>query len=80
MAEYKVILTVKDRYGNIKEVEGGVVNVGLESLSATDLKALDAHFATDKEMEEAARTAEALHYAGLELIEDDNTTIVAEEA
>lgn len=29
MATYKVWLTVKDSYGNIKEVEGGTINVDL---------------------------------------------------
>lgn len=30
MAEYKVILTVKDRYGNTKEVDGGTLNLDLD--------------------------------------------------
>ena len=30
MAEYKIVLTVKDRYGNIKEVDGGNVDINLE--------------------------------------------------
>ena len=29
MAEFRVVLTVKDRYGNIKEVDGGTINVDL---------------------------------------------------
>lgn len=30
MAEYKVILTVKDRYGNVKDIDGGNIDVNLE--------------------------------------------------
>ena len=30
MAEYKVILTVKDRYGNTKDIDGGNIDVNLE--------------------------------------------------
>lgn len=30
MAEYKVVLTVKDRYGNIKDIDGGNIDVNLE--------------------------------------------------
>jgi hypothetical protein len=31
MAKYKVWLTVKDSYGNLKEVEGGTINVDLDA-------------------------------------------------
>ena len=30
MAEYKVVLTVKDRYGNVKDIDGGNIDVNLE--------------------------------------------------
>lgn len=81
--EYKVALTVKDRYGNIKEIDGGIINIDLtdntlekieESLPFRDyLKKSEinkelGHFATDAEVEsaikEAAKTAEAVKYAG----------------
>ena len=31
MAIYKVWLTVRDSYGNLKEVDGGTINVGLDA-------------------------------------------------
>lgn len=39
MAKYKVWLTVKDSYGNAKEIDGGVINVdlGLAELGQEDV-------------------------------------------
>lgn len=36
MAEFRVVLTVKDRYGNIKEVDGGTINVDLTDPAELD--------------------------------------------
>ena len=37
MATYKVWLTVKDSYGNTKEVDGGTINVDLDKLTQPEL-------------------------------------------
>jgi hypothetical protein len=56
MATYKVWLTVKDSYGNIKEIEGGKIDVDLTNLDEAELsemhKKLDNIFATDVELEQ----------------------------
>ena len=43
MATYKVWLTVKDRYGNVKEVEGRdlVIDIGPDTFSNEDLEAFE---------------------------------------
>ena len=41
MATYKVWLTVKDRYGNTKEIDGGNINIGLDEFSQDDLDAIE---------------------------------------
>lgn len=40
MATYKVWLTVKDRYGNTKEIDGGNIDVGLGGLTEDDVEAI----------------------------------------
>lgn len=66
MAEFKVVLTVKDRYGNIKEVDGGTINVGLTDAELDRIEAtlpfddylkkseID-YLATDSEVEQATK-------------------------
>ena len=41
MAKYKVWLTVKDRYGNTKEIDGGNISVGLDGLTQEDLDVIE---------------------------------------
>lgn len=41
MAKYKVWLTVKDRYGNIKELDGGNINVDLAELTDDELDVIE---------------------------------------
>ena len=41
MAKYKVLLTVKDRYGNPKKVDGGLLDVGLEGLTEKDFTEIE---------------------------------------
>ena len=36
MATYKVLLTVKDSYGNVKDIDGGTINVDLTELTAAE--------------------------------------------
>ena len=73
MAKYKVLLTVKDRYGTKKELSGGILDIGIDSLSVDDSAVLDAHFATDAEVTAAIKANnEIIHYAGFELENDEN--------
>lgn len=41
MATYKVWLTVKDSYGNTKEVEGGTINVDLATLTPDEVNQIE---------------------------------------
>ena len=41
MATYKVWLTVKDRYGNIKKIDGGEIDVGLSGLTQKDFEDIE---------------------------------------
>lgn len=41
MATYKVWLTVKDSYGNTKEVDGGTINVDLASLTPDEVSQIE---------------------------------------
>lgn len=41
MATYKVWLTVKDSYGNTKEVDGGTINVDLASLTPDEVTQIE---------------------------------------
>ena len=77
MASYKVWLTVRDNYGNLKEVEGGVIKVDLDANAIDEiekvlplkdyLKKTDIDFlATDEEV--AAK--DTLKYSGF--FEDTN--------
>jgi hypothetical protein len=41
MATYKVYLTVKDSYGNTKEIEGGEINVDLATLTPDEVSQIE---------------------------------------
>lgn len=41
MATYKVWLTVKDSYGNTKEIEGGTINVDLATLTPDEVTQIE---------------------------------------
>lgn len=41
MATYKVWLTVKDSYGNTKEVDGGTINVDLATLTPDEVNQIE---------------------------------------
>lgn len=41
MAKYKIWLTVKDRYGNTKEVDGGNIDIGLGGLTEADISNIE---------------------------------------
>lgn len=69
MAKYKIWLTVKDHFGNTKEVDGGNINVDFEALSDKDINQIGEAFlleeylkksetdylATDVEVESAVK-------------------------
>jgi predicted ATP-dependent endonuclease of OLD family len=40
MATYKVQLTVKDSYGNIKNIDGGTITIDRDQLTEEDLKVI----------------------------------------
>lgn len=81
MAKYKVWLTVKDSYGNTKELPGGNINIDLEALSDKDFgkigeaflleeyikKSESDYLATDAEVESAV----TVNYGGFKF--RDNT-------
>ena len=41
MATYKVWLTVKDSYGNTKEIDGGTINVDLATLTPDEVTQIE---------------------------------------
>lgn len=68
MAKYKIWLTVKDRYGVVKELDGGNINVGLDTIEDDEFQAIDKYFATDVALADAAnKTPETIRYGGFEL-------------
>ena len=72
MAKYKIWLTVKDRYGTEKELDGGCINVDLSTLETDEVEAIDKHFATDAEMAQAVdKSGETIRYSGFEFNEDE---------
>lgn len=79
MATYKVWLTVKDRYGNTKKVDGGNINVNLAELSAADISQIEEalpledylkksetdYLATDAEVEETVKQNNSIKYSNI---------------
>ena len=82
MATYKVWLTIKDSYGNTKEVDGGTIDVNLaESLTPADINQIEEalpldnyikkseadYLATDVEFEQAVKQTNSIKYSALNL-------------
>lgn len=71
MATYKVWLTVKDNYGNTKEVDGGNISIDFDALSETDVdqmaKKLDPYFTTGAEVEHAVENNDSIKYSDFNL-------------
>lgn len=63
MATYKVWLTVKDIYGNTKEVDGGVINVDLENLTKEDLNQIEEALPLEKYIKREDLSIELDDYA-----------------
>ena len=74
MATYKVWLTVKDRYGSIKKVDGGNIDVGLAQLTEDEINSIDSIFATDTALDTAIKDGtDTIKYAGFEFNESFNS-------
>ena len=41
MATYKIVLTVKDRFGRTKEINGGSLDVNLDNLTEEDINNIE---------------------------------------
>lgn len=54
MANYKVWLTMRDSYGNLKEVDGGTISIDLESFSEEEIKQIEQQLP----LEEYTKTAD----------------------
>ena len=78
MAIYKIWLTVKDSYGNTKELDGGTLNVNLaESLTTEDINQIEESLmmnnylkkseidflATDEEVDEEINQVNSIKYS-----------------
>ena len=63
MATYKVWLTVKDSYGNTKEVEGGTINVDLATLTPDELNHIEEALPLEDYIKRENLDTELEHYA-----------------
>ena len=63
MATYKVWLTVKDSYGNTKEVEGGTINVDLATLTPDELNQIEEALPLEDYIKRENLDVELEHYA-----------------
>lgn len=60
MAKYNVVLTVRDKYGKDKEVDGGTVDIDIASLALSEINAIAGalkldDYATDIELADAIK-------------------------
>lgn len=77
MATYKVWLTVKDSYGNTKEIDGGTINVDLATLTPDEVSQIEEalpledylkkseadYLATDVEVHEEVSNVSSIKYS-----------------
>ncbi len=63
MAKYKVWLTVKDSYGNTKEVDGGTINVDLATLTPDEITQIEEHLPLEDYIKRENLNTELEHYA-----------------
>jgi hypothetical protein len=63
MAEYKVLLTVKDRYGNTKEIDGGLINVDLATLTSDEINQIEEKLPLEDYLKKAEIDQELDYYA-----------------
>ena len=85
MATYKVWLTIKDSYGNTKEIDGGNISVDLNALSKDELDQIEEalpfenylkksetdYLATDIEVEQVVKQNNSIKYSNLNLRPED---------
>ena len=82
MTAYRVWLTVKDSYGNTKELNGGTINVNFaEALTDEDINKIEEalplenyikksesdYLATDTEVEQAVKQNNSIKYSSINL-------------
>lgn len=63
MATYKVWLTVKDRYGNTKEIDGGDINVGLDELTQDEVDYIEEALPLEDYLKKSEISEELDHFA-----------------
>ena len=63
MATYKVWLTVKDSYGNTKEVDGGTINVDLATLTPDEVNQIEDALPLEDYLKKSEVETELDHYA-----------------
>lgn len=63
MATYKVWLTVKDSYGNTKEVDGGTINVDLATLTPDEVTQIEEALPLENYIKRENLDSELAHYA-----------------
>lgn len=63
MATYKVWLTVKDAYGNTKEVDGGTINVDLATLTPDEVDQIESALPLEDYVKKATLDTELELYA-----------------
>lgn len=63
MATYKVWLTVKDNYGNTKEVDGGTINVDLATLTPDEVTQIEDALPLEDYLKKSEIDTELDHYA-----------------
>lgn len=63
MAKYKVWLTVKDTYGNTKEVDGGTIDVELDTLLESELNKIEESLPLEHYIKKVELPAELDEYA-----------------
>ena len=63
MATYKVWLTVKDSYGNTKEIDGGTINVDLATLTPDEVNQIEEALPLEDYIRRDNLDAELVDYA-----------------
>jgi hypothetical protein len=63
MATYKVWLTVKDSFGNTKEVDGGTINVDLDTLTKDEIDHIEDALPLENYLKKSEIDQELQHYA-----------------
>ena len=63
MATYKVWLTVKDSYGNTKEIDGGNINVDLATLTPDEVTQIEENLPFEDYLKKSDIDTELDHFA-----------------